>query len=166
MTTKERELVMDMATQNLSQADFLRRCRNSTDGRLLCGDLLQEALQTQIASDVECALMVGFTFGFMDEHLSALLELAAAPWHFKHEDVIRALGKFQSPEAVSVLYATTRWIPEYLGFDESRALAVKAIWGIGRIEGPDADAALKELMNDPDPILAKTAAEQMIRRRA
>ncbi|MFD5103330.1 hypothetical protein [Streptomyces albidochromogenes] len=32
----------------------------------------------------------------------------------------------------------TRWIPEYLDFDEFRALAVKAIWALGAIPGPEA----------------------------
>jgi hypothetical protein len=45
-------------------------------------------------------------------------------------------------------------------------LAVKAIWALGRIKGPEADAALNELVNDPDPILAKSAAEQIELRQA
>ena len=94
-----------------------------------------------------------------------MLELAFAPWHFKHEDVVTALGQLKSPKAVEGLQAATKWIPEYLDFDESRALAVKAIWALGCIEGPDADAALRELMNDPDPILAESAAGQVKRRR-
>jgi hypothetical protein len=165
MTTKERELVMALATQKLSQADFLSRFRDSTDGQQLCGDLLTEAIQSKAAEDVECALMVGYTFGFTDDHLERLLELVSAPWHFKHEDIVTALGQLKSPKAVEGLHSATKWIPEYLDFDESRALAVKAIWALGRIKGPEADAALSELVNDPDPILAESATEQMERRR-
>lgn len=165
MTTDERGLVMALATQDLSKADFLSRFRGSTDGQQLCGALLTESIQTKVADDVECALMVGYTFGFTNDHLAPLLELAFAPWHFKHEDVVTALGQLKSPKAVEGLQAATKWIPEYLDFDESRALAVKAIWALGCIEGPDADAALRELMNDPDPILAESAAGQVKRRR-
>ncbi len=164
MTTEERGLVMALATQGLSKADFMTRFRGSTDGQQLCGALLTEAIQTEAADDVECSLIVGYTFGFTDEHLEPLLELASAPWHFMHEDAVTALGQLKSPKAVAGLHAATRWIPEYLDFDESRALAVKAIWALGRIKGPEADAALNELRNDSDPILAESAAEQMRRR--
>jgi hypothetical protein len=52
-----------------------------------------------------------------------------------------------------------------LDFDESRALAVKAIWALGGIEGSEADAALKEVMSNPDPILVAAAEEQLKRRK-
>lgn len=40
-------------------------------------------------------------------------------------------------------------------------LAVKAIWALGSINEPEADAALNELMSDPDLILAHSAIKQM-----
>lgn len=166
MTNEERGLVMALATKGLSKADFLSRFRGPTDGQQLCGALLTEAIQSKAADDVECALMVGYTFGFTKDHLEPLLELVSAPWHFKHEDVVTALGQLQSTKAVEGLHAATKWIPEYLDFDESRALAVKAIWALGRIKGPEADAALSELGNEPDPILAESATEQIERRQA
>jgi hypothetical protein len=165
MTAEERKLVLALASQGLPQAEFLSRFRGSSDGRRLCGDLLAEAIQSKVADDVECALIVGYIFGFTDDHLEPLLKLVSAPWHFKHEDVVTALGQLKSPKAVEGLYAATQWIPEYLDFDESRALAVKAIWALGRINGPDADAALSKLANDTDPILAESATEQVGRRR-
>lgn len=165
MTTEERELVMALATKGMPQADFLSRFRGSKDGQQLCSDLLTEAIGSKSADDVEYALMVGYTFGFTDAHLKPLLDLASAPWHFKHEDVVTALGQLKSPKAVEGLHAATKWIPEYLDFDESRALAVKAIWALGRIKGPEAEAALSALIKDPDPILAESATVQIERRR-
>lgn len=164
MTTEERELVMALVTQGLPQADFLSRFRGSRDGQRLCGDLLIEAIRSKDADEVEYALLVGYTFGFTDDHLASLLELANAPWHSMHEDVVTALGRLKSPRAVEELYAATQWIPQYLDYDESRALAVKAIWALGRIKGPEADAALSKLVNDPDPILAEAATGQIERR--
>lgn len=166
MTTEERELVLALATQGLSQTDFLSRFRGSTNGQNLCGELLTEAIQSRIAEDVEYALIVGFTFGFTIDHLESLLELSSAPWHFMHEDVVTALGELRSPKSVGALRTATQWIPKYLDFDESRALAVKAIWALARIESQEADAALRELASDPDPILAGLATEQIRRRLA
>ncbi|WP_421694509.1 hypothetical protein [Aestuariivirga sp.] len=164
MTAKERELVLALAARELSKDDFLTRFRGSTDGQKLCGELLAEAIKSQVPEDVECALIVGFVFGFTDDHLDMLLELASAPWHFRHEDVVEALSESKSPKSIEALRVLTKWIPDYLDFDESRALAVKAIWALGSITGTEADAALSELVNDLDPILAESAAEQIKRR--
>jgi len=166
MTDEERGLVMSLATQGLPPAEFLKRFRCATDGQQLCRELLVEAIESKVSEDVEWSLIVGYTFGFTDQHLEALLLLASEPWHFKHEDVVTALGQLRTPKAVAGLLAATKWVPAYLDFDESRALAVKAIWALGSISGPEADAALEELMNDPEPILADAAAEQIQRRRA
>jgi hypothetical protein len=164
MTKEERDLVIDLATQEISQADFLERFRDSVDGRRLCGELLTESLQSKVPEDVECALILGYIFGFTNDHLKALLELACAQWHFKHEDVVTALGRLKTPKAVDALYANTQWIPAYLDFDESRALAVKAIWALGDIDGPEASAALDRLTTASDPILVDAATHQLERR--
>lgn len=166
MTADERGLVMALATQGLPHEEFLGRFRSSTDGRHLCSDLLTEALQFKAPDGVEYALMVGYTFGFTNENLEALLGLVSEPWHFKHEDIVTALGQIKTPKAVEALYAATQWIPDYLDFDESRALAIKAIWALGRIDGPEADAALSKLTTDSDLILAEAATEQLRRRRS
>lgn len=165
MTTDERELVMELVVHKRSKADFLRSFRRSIDGSQLCGTLLAEAMQSKDADDVGYALMVGFVFGFTSSHLEPLLELVSAPWHARHEDVVSVLGDLESPKAVDGLVAATRRVPEYLEFDENRALAVKAIWALGRIDGAVVDAALRESAKDPDPILASAASYQEDRRR-
>jgi len=166
MTDKERRLVMAMATQGLPPSEFLKQFRSSTDGELLCGELLSEAVDSRVAEDVEWSLIVGYTFGFTERHMEALLQLSKEPWHFKHEDVVTALGRLKTPKAVDALLAATKWVPDYLGFDESRALAVKAIWALGGIEGSEADAALNAVVSDPDPVLVAAAVEQLKRRNA
>jgi hypothetical protein len=166
MNDKERNLVVAMATKDLPPAEFLRQFRAATDGQKLCREILAEAIESRSAEDVEWSLLVGFTFGFTNEHMPLLIELAFADWHERHEDVVSALGDLNSREAVNALLYSTRHIPDYLDFDESRALAVKAIWALGGIECSEADAALNEVMNDPDPILADAAAKQIKRRKA
>ena len=172
MTEDERKLIMAMvklpqpaSTKSPAREEFLRRFRASTDGQKLSHELLIEAIESQDPTDVELSLVVGFIFGFTEQHLSVLLSLAPAPWHISHEDVISALGSLKTPKAVEALRGATKWIPDYLDYDENRALAVKAIWALGSIEGLEAEAALSELMHDPDPILASNATKQMKRRR-
>jgi hypothetical protein len=165
MTSDEQQLVFRLVTEGMPKGEFLKRFRNSEDGVTLTTKLLKEGIANRNGADVEMALMVGFTFGFITEHLPLLVELEAADWHVRHEDVVSALGNLADVNSVGALHHSTQWIPEYLDFDESRALAVKAIWALGRIKGPESYAALSELVNDPDPILAELATEQIKRRR-
>ena len=70
-------------------------------------------------------------FGFTPEHLPLLLELASAEWHHSHEDVVWYLGDYRGPVVVNALIRDGV-DARYLGFDESRALARKAVWALGR----------------------------------
>jgi hypothetical protein len=54
--------------------------------------------------------------------------------------------------------------PDYLDFDEARALATKAVWALGSIEGAAALEALEALTEDRDPIVAGGARAQLERR--
>jgi hypothetical protein len=128
--------------------------------------LLQIAETNEDADEVECALMVGGLFGSSVESSPVLRRLALADWHERHEDVVTALDHFNEKESVPVLLKVAKKNFRYRRYDLSRSLAIKAIRALGRISGPEADAALSELMNDPEPILADAAAEQMKRRTA
>jgi hypothetical protein len=62
--------------------------------------------------------------------------LPIADWHHSHEDVVWHLGEYQGADVISALDHATRWVPDYLDFDENRALARKAIWELGKQPGP------------------------------
>jgi hypothetical protein len=170
VTEEERQLVSALMVrldgrQALSPDEFLHRFRHSTDGARLSLDLLNEAAADHNPEDVEYALIVGFTFGFTEQHLSVLLDLIDKDWHFAHEDIVSALADLRTPKSVEALYHATQWIPEYLDFDEARALAVKAIWGLGAIEGSAAQEKLDLLAGSDDPILRENAIYQLKLRR-
>lgn len=165
MTEEEKEIILALAMKKIAADDFLTTFRNgSLDGLSLCKALLLESLEAKAADDVECALIVGFVFGFAADHLDALLQLALEPWHSRHEDVISALGKIKSSLSVETLYAATQWAPDYLDLD-TRSLAVKAIWVLGGIPGEASEAALEKLSSDPVFILRETALKQLAQRR-
>jgi hypothetical protein len=146
-----------------SPEDVLRHFE-TTDGRSLGLRLLRDAVDRQDNLDVEMALIVCFTFGFTVDHLDLLMQLTSADWHRKHEDVVSALGLLRAPTAVDALYHAAWWIPDYLDFDESRALAVKAIWALGGIPGIEAEEALKRLLIAEDEIVRGAAKAQLMRR--
>ncbi|MFJ9871397.1 hypothetical protein [Streptomyces sp. NPDC101165] len=137
----------------------------TTDGRKLGLDLLRDAIQRRDGVDVEMALIVSFTFGFTTDHLTPLLHLAKADWHYKHEDVVSALGTLRTANAAEALFFSTQWVPNYLDFDECRALATKAIWALGNTPGPEAEQALARLSESDNKILRETARTVRERRR-
>jgi hypothetical protein len=149
----------------LSAEEFLRRFRKFISNQEMVRVLLDEALVSRDADEVECALIVGFRFGFSQSNLPTLTKLAAEKWHHSHENIVSALDQLNSPEALDVLYEMTQWVPEYLEFDEARALATKAIWAIGKIAGEKADAMLIELARSKEPTISEAARNQLQMRR-
>lgn len=149
-----------------SPPEAVLRYFGTTDGQQLGLDLLREALRRRDEQDTEMALIVCFTFGFTSDHLQPLLELSAADWHKKHEDVVWALRGLHTPAAVPAFVHATRWIPDYLDFDENRALARKAIHALGTTPGHEAEQALTELTQSDDELLRDTAERVLERRRA
>src|SRR5882724_1288541 len=151
MTPEEQSLILSLTVvpgrrQSGSPEEVLRHF-GTNDGRALGLDLLRSAVERQDGLDVGLALIVCFTFGFTMDHLDLLVRLSSADWHSRHEDVVTALGKLQAPDSVEALYRATQWIPEYLEFDESRALAMKAIRALGRIPGREAEQALEAVLH-------------------
>jgi hypothetical protein len=147
-----------------SPEDVLRHF-GTTDGRALGLRLLRDAVDRQDGRDVEMALIVCATFGFTLDHLDLLVQLASADWHQKHEDVVSALGQLRAPAAVDALYHAAWWIPDYLDFDENRALAVKAIRALGGTPGTEAQQALKQLLSAEGEIVREAASAQLLRRK-
>lgn len=163
MNDGQRALIVSTALGNAAPDEVLSAF-GTGDGAQLGLDLLRDAVTRCDATDVEMALVVGFTFGFTDAHLPLLIDLATASWHQRHEDVVRAIDPFHSPTAIAALVDAAQWVPGYLDFDENRALAVKAVWALGNIPGQEAVTALRGLLAEPDPIVHRGAAEQLRRR--
>ena len=57
--------------------------------------------------------------------LPVLGSLLSEKWHHSHEDLVTLVGELHDASSVDVLYGATRWVPDYLAFDDSRALAAK-----------------------------------------
>lgn len=168
MTPDERDLVFSLVISPgqgrlLEPAEFLERF-GSTDGQGLGLELLRDAVERHDRVDVELALIVCGVFGITSDHLGLLLQLASADWHRRHEDVATYLGELRRPNTVGALYSLTQWVPEYLDFDESRALARKAVHALGAIPGEEAEQALKRLAGDDSEIIRERAVRQLQKR--
>lgn len=168
MTPEDRAAVMSLVAVpgrgRAGSPEEVLRHFGADDGQTLGLGLLRNAVDRQDGLDVEMALIVCAAFRFTMDHLDLLAQLATADWHHKHEDVVSALGQLRSPVAVDALYHAAWWIPDYLDYDESRALAIKAIWALGGTPGSEAEQALKQLASAESEIVREAALSQLSRR--
>jgi hypothetical protein len=170
MTPEQRKLCRELVitpprgVSQISKEEFLRQFPSSVEHGKLASRLLEDAYRAQDGEDLECALTLGFTFGFAPEHKDVLRRLVEAEWHVRHEDVVSALQTWPTADTVEALFRATQWIPKSLEYDDSRALAVKAIWALGKVPGTEAETKLEALARSDNAILRKTAEEQLERR--
>ncbi|MHB8414484.1 MAG: hypothetical protein ACYDB1_03735 [Acidiferrobacteraceae bacterium] len=181
MTPEERKLCQAFIAQprslripTITKEEFLRQFPSAVEHGRLALRWLEEAYQARNAEDLFCALLVGGNFGFGPEHLDILCRLVEVDWHYSHEDVVSVLDGLRTHnvglrthDVVEALFRATQWIPKSLEYDDCRALAVKAIWALGKIPGPEAEAKLETLARSDNAILSKNAIKQLgLRRQA
>ena len=170
MTKEQRALCQKLiitppsGLSSLSKGEFLRSFPTAVQDGVLSPQLLNQAADLHDREDLQCALIIGFTFGFSVEHLTTLRDLLESDWHYSHEDIVTVLTRWPSPETAEALYRMVQWIPSYLEYDETRALAVKAIWGLGATPGSAATERLRDLVHSSDTVVSTSAAEQLRRR--
>jgi PBS lyase HEAT-like repeat len=168
VTPDERQAIMSLVTvpglgRQGSPEQVLDRF-GSTDGPALGLRLLRDAFARRDADDIELALIVCDTFGVAEEHVEPLVWLLTVDWHHSHEEAARLLGQLRSPAAVDALLRAAQWVPAYLDYDDSRALATKAIWALGGTPGPEAERALRRLLDSDSEIVREEATAQLRRR--
>ncbi len=164
MTQVERDLIMGLTTGSMTKDEFLQSfpvdLQDRPDYPL---HALEQAARTRNADDVEYALLLGYALGFSAGYAPALRLLLKEDWHHKHEDMVSILSHLADPESVTVLYETALAEFDYLAYDESRALAVKCIWALGKLGGPDAVKKLLLLARSGNAIIHREAAKQLQR---
>jgi hypothetical protein len=165
VTPEDRQVIYDLVFvpsegRRGSPEDVLRHF-GAVDGHALGLSLLADAVARQDGDDVEAALIACFVFGMTLDHLELLVLLASADWHRRHEDVANALDGLRTPGGVEALFHLTQWVPDYLAWDEGRGLARKAVWGLAKTPGPDAERALRLLLDDPDATVRAFAEKRL-----
>jgi hypothetical protein len=171
MTEEQRKLCWDLVIfpdgrSRKTKDEFLRSFPLAVEHGSLALRWLQEAYDTRNADDLSAALIIGFSFGFDPEHKEILRHLIDEDWHYSHEDVVSALETWPTPDTVGALFRATQWIPKSLEYDDVRALAVKAIWALGKIPGIEAETKLETLARSENGTLRKNAMKQLQRRHA
>lgn len=139
----------------------MRRFPSAVEDGSLASRWLEEACATRSSDELFCALVIGVNFGFAAEDREILCWLIGEDWHYSHEDVVSTLGRWPNRDTIEALFRATQWIPKSLEYDDARALAVKAIWALGKIPGIEAEAKLLTLAQSEDTILRENALKQL-----
>lgn len=161
---RERGLILDLLRARIREDEFYRAFplepgEGSGAGRAM----LVRAIQERDAMGVEFGLYLGHRFGISEEYLDVLLGLAGESWHERHEDVIDALAKLQSPRSIETLVRTAMTKFPYREYDESNSLGVKCIRALGAMQSRDALFRLGDLVVSGDPNLEREAEAQLQR---
>ena len=82
----------------ISNEEFLKRYPSAVENGKVAVQLLERAYKARNASELQCALVVGFTFGFALEHKAILRALLFAKWHKCRDDIASALNMLRTAE--------------------------------------------------------------------
>lgn len=161
---RERRLILDLLLKRISEDEFYRsyplaRGEASHAGQVM----LARALKERDAAGAEFGLYLGARFGITDEYLDVLLELATAPWHERHEDIVDALAILKSPKSVDTLVRAATTSYPYRDYDQFNSLGVKCVYALAKIGTPEAVAGLRKLKNSGDPNVAREAGRHLRR---
>jgi hypothetical protein len=127
-------------------------------------DILKNAHSSTDLKEVEYALYIGFHFGFTNKHEDILIHLLGDDFHYKHDDVVRALVeiKAKSDDAVNALYNCALSEYDYLADDredDNYMLTWNCIYALAKIGSEYAAEKLKLLSRNHIPEINSKAIQ-------
>lgn len=159
------DFILDLVTGKKTPAEAERHVRR--DGLApdeVCLRFLADARIKNSALDVEEGLNLLFHLKcFTSKFVDVLCELAIAPWHQRHEDVVSALDRIRDERTVDALYETAVMRLAYLDYDDAHSLSSKSIWALGNLRTAAAIQRLIQLTTSETPHASVRATEQLDR---
>lgn len=128
-----------------SLREFLSRFRPHQSSSQRVRDVLIEAIQSHDAEEVGILDGIICGLGYSEEHLPLLATLFRQEWHYNHENMVQLLEDFQSDEAIEALAWAAQVRLKYLEYNNSEALARKAIYALARMPGQQARETLQRI---------------------
>jgi hypothetical protein len=163
MQNKEKELILKLALNELTTNDFMHQYPvNLGDHKDYVLKVLESSLISKDSDDVTYALLLGFSIDAFSQGYSRILcKLLLEGWHYKHEDIILILQKLKDPASVNCLYQSALMHLDYLDYDETHALARKAIHALADINTDEARQKLALLAESNVPVIREKAEKQL-----
>lgn len=165
MLTRRQQMIIDLFLSRIPEEAFLREVGVTRErGSGFALSMLEDAYRERNGVDVECGLGLAFRFGTTPEFLDVLIRLSDAEWHVRHEDVVTALDELGDVRTIDALHRAALKHHPYLDYDDTRALADKAIWAMARLGDTRADQILWSLAESGEPVVREHAREQLYRK--
>jgi hypothetical protein len=123
--------------------------------------VLEEAILSHDATDIECALHIAYRVGFRPVFMPLLITMLELTWHHSHEGIVGTFQYLKAPEPVEALYRTALVEHEYRAYDDFFGLARRCTYALAYIGTPEAYAKLHLLANCDNPIIAAHAQEHI-----
>ncbi|MDE9483990.1 HEAT repeat domain-containing protein [Xenorhabdus bovienii] len=158
----KKELIESFMSISVDKEIFIKKYIDCFGKINICYDL-ELSISKKDADAIDLFLYFGAVIDYDYSCISILNELILTQWHYKHEDLAIMLKHYKHPSSVDALYQVSNFELEYLDFDDSYALAVKCIWGLGDIGTPKAFEKLKILSESDNQIIRDNAINQLKR---
>lgn len=171
MNSKQKNLVLSVVNNKplrggkITDEEFLKLfpCTQENVENFI-DDILKNAHSSKDLKEVEYALYIGFHFGFTRKHEDNLIHLLGGDFHYKHDDVVRALAKIKtkSDDAVNALYNCALSEYDYLADDREDGnymLAWNCIYALAKIGSKYAVEKLKALSRGSTPEIKSKAVQ-------
>ncbi|MDF7760355.1 hypothetical protein PU683_12545 [Kosakonia cowanii] len=171
MNSKQKNLVLSVVNNKplrdgkITDEEFLKLfpCTQENVENFI-DDILKNAHSSKDLKEVEYALYIGFHFGFTRKHEDILIHLLGGDFHYKHDDVVRALAKIKtkSDDAVNALYNCALSEYDYLADDREDGnymLAWNCIYALAKIGSKYAVEKLKALSRGSTPEIKSKAVQ-------
>ena len=105
VSSAQQKLILDLLLRRISEQDFFSSYPTSPETVQQEGlALLESATANEDGVDAEFGLYLTHRFGVTPAHEEPLNQLANAPFHQRHEDVVAALSKLKKPSSIEPLY--------------------------------------------------------------
>jgi len=164
VSAREQTLILDLLLGRISEHAFYAAYPIAgTVARDVGVTMLRRALAEHDGVAVEFGLYLGHRFGITDDYSDVLNELADAPWHKRHEDVIMGLAKLRSASSVDALFRAGLAKHDYLSFDERFALARKAVHALSAIQTREAIDRLGAILLQGNDVVKSYAQKELAR---
>lgn len=165
MISQIRKSLVKLMKDEISKENFLTDLGiNVNDLNSIISDMLKTAFENQDRDMMEDAvyfLCVYEEFIDLNDHVDILNKIICADWHISHETIALLLEEAESPGSVEPLYKNVFAEYDYLAWDTNYALAVKCIYGLGKIATKSAIEKLECLSKENNEIIKENAIYQL-----
>ncbi len=158
-----KKLMIDLVIGKKNKDSILAKYDKKTISDLIVKNFTV-AIQNEDAEVLDCLVYLVYYFELKSEELLNIFNsLLLKKWHYKHEDIVRQLAKYNSESSIECLKKATIMQYSYLMYEgnETFALAKKCIKVLSNINNNASKDALIELSNVSNDYIADMAKKEL-----